>query len=542
VTFDPEKDKSQRRAQSRIVIGLVKSLLLESASDILAKAWRSGGEGLETARNVASLHRAIVMSPLCSDGEACIETAFARALKSEPVFDSSQSGDVELSGWLEAPWIAAGRLALCGCVEGSLPSSVNGHPFLPDSKRRALGLADNASRFARDAYLFECLLLTRPTDEFCVSFSRFDAEGSPALPSSLLLRCDQEALPARALELFKELPGGTIRSKRENNWQWNLPDKLRRKVEKISPTDFSEYLACPFRYYLKKAHWLDTFTPDAREMDAKRFGTLVHEALERFGRETPNEADPERIENLVFGHLDAIVQMLFGPAPSPAVRIQIEAARMRLRGFARVQAQEIKEGWRIVEVERKLDAEAENPLRIGSLKFSGKIDRIEKNDRLGMWRILDYKTHSKATAPAKKHFGSRLPAEWLTGAEVDYIDAKGTNRNKRWKDLQLPLYRHILQHWYGSEIGEQPIVTAYFTLSADPAEIAIQPFSELSDAVFSSAMDCATEIARRVHKGEFWPPQPVNTSWDDPFEALFLNRKPEACFNQETMEFLKGNL
>jgi hypothetical protein len=36
------------------------------------------------------------------------------------------------------------------------------------------------------------------------------------------------------------------------------------------------------------------------------------------------------------------------------VRIQIEAARMRLRGFARVQAQEIEEGWRIVEVERKL--------------------------------------------------------------------------------------------------------------------------------------------------------------------------------------------
>jgi hypothetical protein len=108
----------------------------------------------------------------------------------------------------------------------------------------------------------------------------------------------------------------------------------------------------------------------------------------------------------------------------------------------------------------------------------------------------------------------------LTGAEVDYIDVRGTTRNKRWKDLQLPLYRHILQHWHGAEIGDQPIVTAYFTLSADPAETAIQPFSELSDAVFSSAMDCATEIAQRVHKGEFWPPQPPNTSWDDPFEAL----------------------
>jgi ATP-dependent helicase/nuclease subunit B len=542
VPFDEKKDKVKRRAMARVLVELVESLLSETVTSLLAKAWRPGGEGLEGARKVNALHQSVSLSPLYRNGISDIDAAFSRALKSEATFDSSEEGDVELSGWLEAPWIQASRLALCGCVEGCVPSLVNGHPFLPDSKRRALGLVDNASRFARDAYLFECLLLSRPTREFSVSFSRFDLEGSPALPSSLLLRCGQEALPARALELFKELPSGAVRSKRQNHWKWNLPETMRRKVEKISPTDFSEYLACPFRYYLKKAHWLDTFTPDAREMDAKRFGTLVHEALEKFGQQTPNEANPERIEELVLEHLDAVVHTLFGPTPSPAVRIQIEAARMRLRGFARVQAAEFAAGWRIVEVERKLDAKAENPLQIGSLKFSGKIDRIEKNERLGVWRILDYKTHSKGTTPAKKHFGSRLPAEWLAGAEVDYIDANGTTRNKRWKDLQLPLYRHILQHWYGPQIGGQPITTAYFTLSADPAETAIHPFSELSEDVFSSAMNCAAEIARRVHAGEFWPPQPVNTSWDDPFEALFLNGKPEACFTEETIEFLKGNL
>jgi len=542
VPFDEKKDKLKRRAMARVLVELVESLLSETVTSLLAKAWRPGGEGLEAARKVNALHQLVSLSPVYRNGTSDIDAAFSRALKAEAAFDSSEEGDVELSGWLEAPWIQASRLALCGCVEGCVPSLVNGHPFLPDPKRRALGLADNALRFARDAYLFECLLLSRPPGEFGVSFSRFDVEGSPALPSSLLLRCGKEALPARALELFKELPGGAVRSKRENHWKWNLPEKMRRKVEKISPTDFSEYLACPFRYYLKKAHWLDTFTPDAREMDPKSFGTLVHEALEKFGQQSPNEADPERIEELVLMHLDGAVHTLFGPTPSPAVRIQIEAARMRLGGFARVQAEEFAAGWRIVEVERKLDAEAANPLQIGLLKFSGKIDRIEKNERLGAWRILDYKTHTKATTPAKKHFGSRLPAEWLAGAEVDYIDSNGKNRNKRWKDLQLPLYRHILQHWHGPQIGEQPIFTAYFTLSADPAETAIHPFSELSEDVFSSAMNCAAEIARRVHAGEFWPPQPVNTSWDDPFEALFLNGKPESCFTEETIEFLKGNL
>jgi ATP-dependent helicase/nuclease subunit B len=541
VEFDDKQDKSKRRASVRFFVHLVKALLSESTPDLLAKAWSSGGDGLEVARKVEGLYNAVSLSPLYRDGAVGIDAAFSRALKAEPVFEVSEAGDVELSGWLEAPWLDAERLALCGCVEGSLPSSVNGHPFLPDSKRRALGLADNASRFARDAYLLQCLLLTRPASEFRVSLSRFDAEGSPALPSSLLLRCDEEALPARVLDLFKELPGGGNRSQRQNNWKWTLPENLRRKVEKISPTDFSEYLACPFRYYLKKAQWLDTFTPDARELDPRRFGSLVHEALERFGKETPNESNSEKIEHAVFGHLDAIVYTMFGSSPSPAVRIQIEAAKMRLRGFARVQAEEFAAGWRIVATERKLDAVGENPFQIGPLNLSGKIDRIEKHDQSGAWRILDYKTHTKATAPAKKHFGSRLSSEWLPAAEVDYIDG-GKSKAKRWADLQLPLYRHILGHWYGAGIGERPIVTAYFTLSADPEETAVKEFSELSDDIFASAMRCATEITRRVHKGEFWPPQPFNTSWDDPFEALFLNGKPEACITDETIAFLKGTL
>jgi ATP-dependent helicase/nuclease subunit B len=540
VTFDLEKDKSKRRAHSRILIGLVKSLLPESASDLLAKAWRSGGEGLETARNVARLHRTIVMSPLCSDGEAGIETAFARALKSEPVFDSSQSGDVELSGWLEAPWIAAGRLALCGCVEGSLPSSVNGHPFLPDSKRRALGLADNSSRFARDAYLFQCLLLARPAEEFQSSFSRFDAEGSPTLPSRLFLRCREEALPARVLELFGEIPSGGTRAQRRNNWKWSLPEDMRRKVSKMSPTDFSEYLACPFRYYLKKVLWLDAFIPDAREMDARRFGTLLHEAVEKFGRETPHEAEPATIERLVLSHLDESVHRLFGPSPSPAVRIQVEAAMLRLKAFSRVQSEVVAEGWRIVSTERKLEAVGENPLLIGPLRLSGKIDRIEQNILTGAWRVLDYKTHAKVIPPSKKHFGPRLSKEWLPPALVEYHDGRRQN-TKRWADLQLPLYREILRHWHGAEIGDMPVLTAYFTLSADPAETAVQEFIELNEEVMASAMDCAKEIAERVHSGLFWPPQPLKTSWNDPFEPLFLNGNPTACIAPDTIAFLEGN-
>ena len=545
VEFDSEKKK--RRAQSLVLLKLVEGLLPVTVPDLLAKAWKSGGEGLEAARHVVRLHDAISVSPIYAAGgsrasgdKLSEENAFARTLKSEPVFDASASGDVELSGWLEAPWLEAVRLSLCGCVERCLPSSVNGHPFLPDSKRRLLGIADNASRFARDAYLFQCLLVTRSKEEFHASFSRFDAEGSPALPSSLFLRCGEDALPERVLELFGDLPSGENRARRVNSWKWNLPERQRQKVVKISPTDFSDYLACPFRFYLKKVLKLDVFISDAREMDAKNFGILVHEALEKFGNANRNESNPTAIERLVLGHLDASVHQLFGPSPSPAVRVQVEAAKVRLKGFARVQAEQYAAGWRIVSVERKLESEGENTLDIGPLKLSGKIDRIERNENSGAWRVLDYKTYAKADSPAKKHFGTSLSVEWLPEAAFTY-NSPTVPKPKRWKELQLPLYAKILRHWHGAEMGNSPVHTGYFVLSADPAATAILEFTELDVEVMSSAMTCAERIAALVHNGNFWPPQPLKTSWVDPFEALFLNGNPEACIAPETIAFLKGN-
>jgi ATP-dependent helicase/nuclease subunit B len=539
IPFDSESDRLKRRAQSQALIARVGELRRTQVSDLLAQAWKHGGEGLETARKVEALHRTLADSPLYANDPDGLDNAFARALKSEPLFESSEPGDVELSGWLEAPWIDAERMALCGCVEGVLPSALNGHAFLPDSKRRDLGLADNASRFARDAYLFQCLLHARPASEFLCAFSRFDRDGSPLLPSRLFLRCPEEALPERVRKLFGDVASAKTRATRVNSWLWNLPDSLRKKVVKMSPTDFSEYLACPFRFYLKKVLYLDTFTPDAREMDAKRFGLLVHEALEHFGRQSPDEGNPVVIERLVMEHLDAAVLSLFGPAPSPAVRIQIEGARARLRAFARVQAEQFAQGWRIVATEKKLESESENPMTLGPLKISGKIDRIEKNEVTGAWRILDYKTYATPKAPSKQHFGSCLSTEWLDEAIVEIPGAKNPKK-KRWADLQLPLYHKILHHLYGAQIGEAPVSTGYFLLCADPAETAVLEFTELTSDILDSALACAEAVTRLVGEGVFWPPQPPKGSWDDPFEPFFLNGKPESCLTTSTIEFLKG--
>jgi hypothetical protein len=88
VEFNVDKEKSVRRKQLPAFVEAVKSLRALAAPELLAKAWKQGGEGIETAREVVGLYESIAESPLYCDGELDIDNAFSRALKSEPIFES----------------------------------------------------------------------------------------------------------------------------------------------------------------------------------------------------------------------------------------------------------------------------------------------------------------------------------------------------------------------------------------------------------------------------------------------------------------------
>jgi ATP-dependent helicase/nuclease subunit B len=495
--------------------------------EVVRQSWKSVSDA--AADQVLELFEQIRESPVFSKWADGGDAAFSRALKCALAFSASEPGDVEFMGWLEAPWAEASRLAVCGCVEGRLPSSVNGHIFLPDSRRGPLGILDNAARLARDSYLLTCLLNVRTADDIRCSFSKFGADGGPSLPSNLLLRCPDTGLPTRILNIFRQPESASVRPLRENHWLWRLPDDRRKAVENISPTGFKEYLACPFRFYFKRVLHLEEFDLRAREIDAVRFGSLVHKAIELFSKTTPGEGDRTKIEARVIAHLESEAGRLFGPDPAPAVRVQLEAAKVRLRAFAGVQAGEIAEGWKILEAEWKLDPNRKEPMKIGPLKLSAQIDRIEEHPD-GRIRVIDYKTYAKLKTPAETHFGGAAANGFLEEAKVAV-----NGKPKCWVDLQLPLYRFIAESHYPG----RPVHVAYFILGADPSETSIQEFDLTGDQQ-SSAVKCAEAVAERVARGEFWPPQPHKVSWEDPFESLFLNGAPEKCFDPETIAFLKG--
>ena len=154
--------------------------------------------------------------------------------------------------------------------------------------------------------------------------------------------------------------------------------------------------------------------------------------------------------------------------------------------------------------------------------------------------MIDYKTFSSVKKPAETHFAP-VSHNWFSAAQVEVLTSHGIAR-KTWKNLQLPLYRKILEHWYPIECAKHPPDTAYFVLPSDPNECGIYTFNELSEELYVEAINCAEAISQKITEGHFWPPQAFRGSWDDPFAPLFVNGSPENCIAPETIEKLKGGL
>jgi ATP-dependent helicase/nuclease subunit B len=500
------------------LLGALRPEIAKQAREIVAEIWNE-----DPAEEVLeAFEESPVLLSRWPDPAKAREAMLARTLSRKRSFEASRPGDLELSGWLEAPWAEAQRLALCGCVEGSLPASTDAHPFLPDGKRRALGIPDNDARRARDAYILGCLARSRAAKEFRCGFSKFGPDGSPSVPSALLMRCTPEELPPRVKALFDKAPEDSAPPVRSHSWKWSVP-RVEGSPERINVTDFKAYLSCPFRFYLGRRARLTGHDPSKREMDALQFGTLIHSVLQRYGEDHRHLSLEEEITAVVLEGLASEVSARFGSDPPPGVRVQVEAARVRLMAFARVQASEVASGWRIEEVERP----SVGDLVAGGLPISARIDRIEVNgDRV---RVLDYKTQTKLEKPDKLHLQSSSKA-FLKEAETTYGGKK-----KAWTDLQLPLYRKIAEQLHPGKTIE----TAYFVLPADPEESAVIPF-ELSPQDLESALSCAEAVASRIAGGIYWPPRQLSSSWDDPLGIFLEGGSPEQCLHKESIVFLNG--
>ena len=428
------------------------------------------------------------------------------ALEGERLYLEAEPGAVALQGWMELLWDDAPNLILSGMNEGLVPEAVVGDGFLPDSVRKRLGLKDNEQRFARDAYLLGALLHWRQANggKVRVTIGKSGPDNEPMRPSRLLFLCPDEALVARCDRLFAKV------RERGANVPWSAAWKLKPAVDEervaevlargISVTDFRGYLACPFRFYLRKFRRMEEAEPGKVEMNPMDFGNVLHAVLEELeGEAVVGEAGDEKgLEELLMEELDRRVGKRFGVELSVPLIIQVEAARQRLRAAAAAQVRAWEEGWVIEHAEWKIHEELPG-WKMEGVPIRGVIDRVERRGR--EVRVLDYKTADEGKNPKSEHYAA-VSARTNAGSVPAAALFELGGRAHRWKDMQLPLYCLAARQLYPDATD---ISCGYFNLPKAVEATGIVPLP-VTDELLGEAERCAGEVVRTIVEGRFWPP------------------------------------
>lgn len=468
---------------------------------LLAVIARTGKDAQEMSATMAEWLADVtpLMNKVKRGATFWIELMLSEAPSPTPLPPAGRVLDVQ--GWLELFHEPGRHLVLCGMNDGKVPSRSGGEPWLSEASREKLGLIKDSDRAARDAFLYQAMLEARKdggrVDVIC---GKSGAGGESLLPSRLLLAAGRDELPARVKLLFKEVEPPEAGLRWHEDWQWKP-----RAVEpptRLNVTSLGDYLACPFRYYLKHAVKMKGSETGRTEWNARDFGNVTHEVLERWGRDTEARdfEKPEAIHGWLSAELDRVVSEWFGKKTPLAIRIQTEALRQRFLWLSRVQADNRRDGWQVVDVERKVE------LPVGEAMIVAKIDRIDRHGDTGRLRVLDYKT-GKVDSVDKAHrkkltTNSILPAHLSRECPAVYLgEEKGKTAELLWHNLQLPLYAIALV-----KRGEPLPVPCYFTLRSTEAEVAIHEWIDFETADLEAAEACANWVAGQISTGVFWPP------------------------------------
>ncbi|MSU25349.1 MAG: PD-(D/E)XK nuclease family protein [Opitutus sp.] len=491
--------------------------------DLVRPADRLAAEGAETWTNVMRETRAAAAR---FNGIKTVEWwDVALQLYGESTrTDEKPAGAIELQGWLELLWEDAPHLAVAGLNDGSVPDAVVGDAFLPESLRERLGLKTNAARFARDAYLLQALAACRAQrGRLDLFLGKTSAVGDPLRPSRLLLRCPEAELPRRIRFLFSSAEAARANPPWRRAWQLQpragaeAPERGPRVAApaRVAVTALRGWLDCPFRFYLSRVLRLEAVDPAKAELDALDFGTLCHAALEAMGRAPALRdcSDAAVLREYLLAALDTEAARRFGLVLTLPLIVQLESARQRLIRAAEVQAQTRAEGWVIEAVERQFE------LAVGGLVVRGKIDRIDRQERTGAIRVLDYKTSDQPARPRDAHLRKARRDE----PAPEFARCRTDDGELVWRDLQLPLYLRVL----AAEVAGET-TCGYFNLPKAATETGLALWAGYSRELAESAWRCAGGVAAAIQAGEFWPPNENVRAASDPFAELFHHGAAES--------------
>lgn len=422
------------------------------------------------------------------------------------VSESVPEGRVlDVQGWLELLHDPAPYLVVCGMNEGCIPGKASTDTWLPEVTRKQLKLSHDGARAARDSYILTALLRSREAGgRVDLIAGKSTMSGEVLQPSRLLLAAKGQELARRVKVLFQEVkPADTgLAWTSEDQWKWR--PRMVSPKNRVSVTNISAYLSCPFRYYLERVVGMSTPEPERVEWSSRDFGNVMHDVLEEWGNDevARDFENSNELEEWFYASLDRIIVSRFGATIPLAVQFQIESMKQRFSWMAKEQAEIRAAGWKVIEVEKEFTIEIEGTT------LTGKIDRIDQHEG-GAIRVLDYKTGIKAKDVVKEHLeGLRSLPEHLEGIDEVLAPSGG-----RWTNVQVPLYAAALERV--DEAG-------YFALGETKEAVKLSLWEDFSEAEKESALKCSSWVLKQIREQVFWPPS-AKEKWGT-FEELSYGR------------------
>ncbi len=417
---------------------------------------------------------------------------------------------IDIQGWLELLYEPGNHLIICGMNETFVPARPGGEPWLSENIRNKLGITSISNRHARDSYLLHSMIRMREASGsshlFC---GKTSSSQQGLLPSRLLLQVPREKLANTVKNLFREIHPPEANLAWERDFTWQTPKS--EPPQKLYVTSLTDYLSCPFRFYLKHIVRATESDPDRREMNHRDFGSLAHNALENWGQDPDARklTNPKKIHDYLRAELQRLAAIQFGSKPPVAVRIQCLAIEQRLKWFSEIQAKASQDGWEILHVERKI------ALKSNGFIISGKVDRVDRQRETGALRVIDYKT-GKVESTESEHrkkitVSTKIPGHILEKYPPIHTVSDGKkSADYYWRNLQLPLYA------LAEKTDSSPDVPTpcYIQLGTSQQDVKFVPWETFNQSDLDSATACLDWITHSISQQNFWPPS-ESVKYDD---------------------------
>lgn len=200
-------------------------------------------------------------------------------------FHGEPAVGMQIMGLIETRNLDFRNVLVLSAGEGSLPSAGGNASFIPYNVRKAFNLTSMQDKSAVSSYNFYHLL-QRAENVTMVYNGNSDAPGiGKGLISRYLLQLTVSGRPIRRISLMSDRTDSVTQPVSVEK----TPEILRRLCERydcsnprtyLSPSALKKYVTCPLSFYLSQVCGLKKPDESDTEIDAAKFGTLLHRSAE----------------------------------------------------------------------------------------------------------------------------------------------------------------------------------------------------------------------------------------------------------------------